>query len=217
MLPIFVSLFFLFLNIFPHITSLQHNREHVLSSHVFSLENRYANKQVNEVFKDNIALNLAYLSNRVKSRGQINWNDVLTPSIFEFSLKPGEVFAFHEDVLPEYKGSVVKTTNANFNSQDGFKSDGYLVGDGVCHFASLINWAATEAKLDSRAPTNHDFAHIPDVPGKYGVAIYKEPGNHNLNAMQNLYVRNNKKNLITFRFRYEHNEVNVSVIEKEDK
>jgi len=83
----------------------------------------------------------------------VNWNEVEAFTSYEVVLKPGEVFAFHEDVLPQFNHKVIKTTHTHFNSQEGFKSDGYLIGDGVCHLASLINWAAKDAGLKVTAPT----------------------------------------------------------------
>src|SRR6266403_4195384 len=107
------------------------SNEHLLGERSMSLEDRYANQSVNDVFKDNILLTFAYLSGKVTNPSHINWTDVRTASHYEVVLEPGEVFAFHDDVLPVYTGKTVKSTHAHFNSQDGFKSDGYLVGDGV--------------------------------------------------------------------------------------
>src|SRR3990167_2915500 len=158
----------------------------------FSLENRYDNKFVNDVFKDNILLTLKYLDGSVKDKKDISWENVGKPMRYEFTLKPGQAFAFHDQLLPEYARNVVKTTNAHFNSTDGFKSDGYLVGDGVCHLASLIYWAAKDAGLEAEAPTNHDFARIEEIQKEYGVAIYYTPGNSHNNSLQNLYIKNSK-------------------------
>ena len=129
-----------------------------MASHEMSLENRYENVYVNDVFKDNILLTLRYLEGSVAEVDKISWEEVNKPFKYEFSLKPGEEFAFHDTTLPEYTKNVVKTTNAHFNYQDGFKSDGYLFGDGVCHLASLIYWVAKDAGLEAVSPTNHNFA-----------------------------------------------------------
>ena len=185
----------------------------LLASKTISLEDRYDNKFVNDIFKDNILLNVAYLDGKVTKKEDINWAEVEKPVNYKFTLLPDKTFAFHGDVLAEYKDSVVKTTNANFNFDDGFKSDGYLTGDGVCHFASLIYWAAKEAGLKAVAPTNHDFHAIPGIEKKYGVAIYKMPGNTGANAMQNLYVTNNRKNPIVFEYTYKDNDLKVSIYE----
>ena len=187
--------------------------DHVVAQHEMSLDNRYQDKFVNNVFKDNILLNLAYLRGVVKSKADINWDELTKPFTYEFRLDPDKTFAFHEDVDQKYKDSLVKTTNAHFNAQEGFKTDGYLFGDGVCHLASLIYWVAKEAGLEAEAPTNHDFADIPDIPREYGVSIYSNPYSKGSNAQQNLYITNNKDKPITFKFEYQDNKVKVSVIE----
>jgi len=173
----------------------------VLGDMQFSLADRYANTFVNDVFSDNILLTLAYMRGIVKD-GNIDWDNVRNPFTYSFVLKPGEVFAFHEDVLPEFEGKVVKTTNAHFNSSEGFKSDGWLAADGVCHVASLINEAAQNAGLLVDAPTKHDFAPIPEIDKKYGTAIYFMPGEKNTNSLQNLYVKNTKDKPVTISFIY---------------
>lgn len=189
------------------------NRANILSEKELSLENRHAVKSVNDVFKDNILLNLAYLEGRVKSAQDINWDEINKPFLFEFRLEPNKTFAYHEDVSDKYKESLVKTTNAHFNAQDGFKTDGYLYGDGICHLASIIYWAALDAGLLAEAPTNHDFAPIPDVPKIYGVSIYFSPLAMGANAKQNLYITNNRNKPISFRFQYAQKLLKVSVIE----
>jgi len=184
-----------------------------LASEGISLEKRYENKYVNDVFKDNILLNVSYLSGKVTKKEDINWKNIDKPFSYKFTLLPGKTFAFHADVLPKYKNTLVKTTNAHFNFDDGFKSDGYLMGDGVCHLASLIYWVAKSAGLDAYAPTNHNFAQIPEISKEYGVSIYKMPGSYSANAMQNLYVTNNKENSVIFEFDYKDNELKLSIFE----
>lgn len=185
-----------------------------LATSEISLEKRYDNKYVNDVFKDNILLNISYLSGKITKREDINWEDVDKPFSYTFTLLPGKTFAFHEDVLPQYKDTLVKTTNAHFNYDDGFKSDGYLMGDGVCHLASLIYMVAKNAGLDAYAPASHDFAVIPEIDRKYGVSIYKIPGQVNANAMQNLYITNNKEKDIVFEFDYKDSVLKLSVFER---
>ena len=175
----------------------------VLASHSISLENRYGNSFVNGVFKDNILLTLAYTNETVKAKNDISWDKVTSPFNYEFELKSGEGFAFHDQILPEYKNGIVKTTNAHFNHQDGFKSDGYLMGDGVCHLASLIYWTAKDAGLNAVAPVDHDFAVIPEVPKQYGVSIYALPGAFETSARQNLYITNNLDKPVKFVFEYD--------------
>lgn len=187
---------------------------HVLGGMQFSLSNRYPVASVSDVFSDNILLTLGYMRGIVRS-GHVDWNSVKSPFTYSFVLQPGEVFAFHDSVLPEFAGKVVKTTNAHFGSQDGFESDGYLVADGVCHLASLINEAATRAGLKVVAPTNHDFAAIPEIPREYGTAIYYMPGQDGTNAQQNLYVENNKDTPVTMTFTYKDSELRVEVTQTE--
>ncbi len=178
-----------------------------------SLENRYDNKFVNDVFKDNILLNIAYMSGKISNKSDINWNNIEKPFNYKFTLLPAKTFAFHDDVLPQYKDSVAITTKSNFNFQDGFKSDGYLTGDGVCHLASLIYWAAKAANLETYAPRNHDFARIPQIDREYGVAIYKMPGQTQSNELQNLYVTNNRQNPVVFEFDYDGKNLKLSILE----
>lgn len=206
-------LLFLFSQITIHGIDSNTVRQNLLAQEHISLEKRYEVKSVNDVFKDNMLLNIAYLDGKVKKKEDINWNDIKKPFSYKFTLLPSQAFAFHDDILPAYKGKVVKTTNANFNFADGFKSDGYLTGDGVCHLASLIYWAAKNAGLDAYAPTNHDFAIIPEISKEYGVAIYKTPDNESSSAMQNLYVTNNKKNPVVFEFNYKNNELKLLISE----
>lgn len=195
---------------------------YLLSEHEISLDNRYPVKSVSEVFKNNILLNLAYLRGAVSKASDINWDEVTKPFIYEFRLKPGESFAFHEDIKDKYKQTLVKTANAHFNAADGFKTDGYLFGDGVCHLASLFYWTALDAGLTAEAPTNHDFATIPDIDKKYGVSIYYNPNSRSSNSLQNLYIQNNREQTISFKFEYKQslrpdglkdNKVKVSVIQ----
>lgn len=180
----------------------------------FSLTDRYTNTYVSNVFADNILLTLAYMRGAATG-DSVDWDTVEEPFTYSFTLQPGEVFAFHDNVLPEFKGKVVKTTNAHFGAQGGFKSDGYLVADGVCHLASLMNEAATRAGLKVVAPTNHDFAVIPEVDKKYGTAIYFMPGEETANMQQNLYIENNKDTAVTFVFSYRDNNLDIKVTDIE--
>lgn len=186
--------------------------ESVLAQREMSLENRQADRWVNEVFKDNILLNLTYLTGR-EADGKINWDEIRKPLDFKFVLDPGKTFAYHDDVLEKYEGNVAITTGAHFNAQEGFRSSGYLFGDGVCHLASLIYWAALDAGLEAEAPTDHNFREIPDIPKEYGVSIYSNPYARGSNTRQNLYITNNKQKLVTFKFEYKDNKVKVSVVE----
>jgi hypothetical protein len=187
------------------------NSSAVLSTKSFSLDNRYDNDFVNSVFKDNILLTLNYLEGNIKSKEDIIWGEIEKPAKFTFTLNPGESFAFHDQILPEYDNNVVKTTNAHFNYQDGFKSDGYLMGDGVCHLASIIYWAAKDAGLDAYAPTSHDFAKINEVPKEYGVSIYSLPGGFDKSARENLYIQNNLDTAMTFTFIFDGKDLSITI------
>lgn len=173
----------------------------------FSLADRYPVKSVSDVFRDNILLTLAYMDGRVADKGKIDWSAVDKQQSYTFTLKPGEVFAFHEDVLPQFKGMVAKTMNAHFMWDEGFKSDGWLTGDGVCHLASIMYWAAKNAGLEALAPTNHNFANIPEVPKEYGVSIFAH------NPEQNLYITNTLNKPIEFAFAYDGTALTVKVID----
>lgn len=188
-------------------------QNHILATHQMSLEERYTNNWVNSIFKDNILLNLAYLKGDVKDSSKIAWDQIQKPFSYEFKLDPNQTFAFHDDVLDKYKGRIAKTTNAHFNAAEGFKSDGYLFGDGVCHLASLIYWVAKDANLEVLAPTNHNFANIPQVPKEMGVAVYNSPSTGSTNQQQNLYITNNRSKTIAFKFEYRDNNLKVSAVE----
>lgn len=210
-----LSLYFtLFSGGIPVVQNILPQKENILSSRTISLENRYPSQRVSDVFKDNILLNLAYLDGRVNTAKDINWSEMENSFRSEFTLQPDETFAYHDAVLSQYEGKVVKTTEAHFNSQDGFKTDGYLYGDGVCHLASLINWAARDANLEVLAPTNHNFANIPEVPKEYGVSIYYNPANKSVGANQNLYITNNQNKPVNFVFEYKDGQLSVSVTTK---
>jgi len=186
----------------------------VLGVENMSLQDRYPVESVNTVFKDNILLSLAYLRGSQSHDKSVDWASVEKPFTYAFTLQPGEVFAFHQDVLPEFAGKVVKTMDSTFGGTDGYKSDGYLFGDGVCHMATILNWAASDAGLRVVAPTPHDFANIPDIPKKYGTAIYFNPGTPGSNALQNLYIQNTKEKPVTFVLSYEKENLHVEVTQK---
>lgn len=191
--------------------------EAVLAKRSMSLENRYPeNKSVNEVFKDNILLTIAYMDKKVADPKTIDWYDLNKPFQAEFILKPQETFTFHDDIFAEYEEKVVKTTNAHFNAQEGFKFSGSLFGDGVCHLASLLYWAAKDAGLEAKAPVNHNFREIPEIPREYGVSIYSIPGQNGTNAQQNLYITNTRKKPVVFRLDYDGKSLIVTTIEAPD-
>jgi len=194
-------------------TALTQSPNKVLSEATYSLLDRYEDPYVNSVFSDNILLTLAYMSGKVKKGDKIPWNIVDAPSVTVLKLKPGEIFAFHDNVLSKYKGKVVSTTNAHFNSSEGFKSDGWLIGDGVCHLASFMHAVSVSAGLLSEAPTKHDFAKIADVPEQYGVSIYYSPNDSATSMIQNLYITNNRSKTIAYVFTQKNDLLNIRVEE----
>jgi hypothetical protein len=186
-----------------------------LASKTISLENRYPVESVSEVFKENILLTLAYMAGRQDKTQPVNWAEVKKPFTYDFSLKPGEVFAFHDTAyLPSYAANVTKTTNAHYNGSEGFKSDGYLMGDGVCHLASLFYWAAKDAGMEALAPVNHDFAAIPQIDKQYGVAIYADPNNASVSMQQNLYIKNTQSTPLIFRVVYNGIDLTVEILKQ---
>ena len=145
------------------------------------------------------------MSGKVKKGKPIEWNKVKTSSVSKIILKPGQTFAFHDITLEKYKNKIALTTNAHFNYSEGFRSDGWLVGDGVCHLASFMYVVSKKAGLVLEAPTRHDFAKIPDVEKEAGVSIF------NTSATQNLYVTNNLNKTIAFVFTHKQNNLNIKV------
>lgn len=193
--------------------TIPNQKDIILSNREFSMNNRYSIESVNEIMKKNILLNMAYLEGTVSNKKEINWEKVTAPFHFEKVLNPNATFAYHEIVRQEYEGGVAFTTNAQFNSSDGFLSDGYLFGDGVCHLASLINWAALDAGLKTVVPKDHrSVAHIPQIPDDYGVSIYmnKSVG---AGAENNLYITNTKDKPVTFHFEYDGTDLKVFITE----
>ena len=184
----------------------------IMATHTISLDERYADASVNDVFRYNILLTLAYLRSSLKDTHSIDFNEVEKPFEFDLTLKPGETFAYHEDVLPEYKNSLKYYTGAHFGGDQGFRSDGYLMGDGVCHLASLIYLVAQKAGLEAKSPVNHNFANIPQIPREYGVSIYYMPGQEVANAAQNMYVKNTFDTEVTFKYTYDGHDLTVSIV-----
>lgn len=184
----------------------------VLAEREMLLTNRHADAWVNGVFADNMRLTLAYLSGDVKTAQDINWDAVRRPKTQEFTLKPGEVFAYHDTVMAQFAAQTTVTTRAHFSAQDGFRSSGFLYGDGVCHLASLFNQAGRAAGLNVVAPVNHDFATIPDLAREYGTAIYYDPFNHSVSEQQNLYIENTLDKPVTFVIRTETDKIVVTIV-----
>lgn len=184
----------------------------VLGERSISLENRQINRPLNEIYKDNILLNMAYMRGVVTKGSTVNWDTVRAPFEYEFVLQPGEKFAFHDLVSEEYTNPTF-TTNSHFGGEEGYKYDGRLYGMGVCHLASVINWAAKDAGLNPVAPTNHDFFAINEISKEHGVAIYADPGSVGVSSKQNLYITNSKDSAVTFKFNFDGDNLKVSVLQ----
>ncbi len=180
-------------------------QEQVLADYPMDLSKRYDSEFVNGVFRDNIILALRYL-NGESIQKQPDWEKMKQPFTVSFILRPGEVFAFHDNVLPEFKDRVVKTMGSHFVGEEGYRSDGFLYGDGVCHLASLINWAASEAELTVTAKVDHSFMPIFGVPKVYGTSI-------NSNSQeQNLYIQNNFTEPVEFKFEMNNNNLGIKIL-----
>lgn len=143
----------------------------VLAEHQLDLSNRNPSSQINGVFAFNVLHALTYFPETI-------------------ILQPGEVFAFHEHVLPEFKDQPLKTGGTLFSTKEGYQTALGLSGNGVCHLASLMNWTASEAGLEVTAKVSHSFAPIPGVPKEFGTSIRTLPASANTQN-QNLYLKNN--------------------------
>lgn len=157
-------------------------REEVLAEQVLDLNERLPDSPSgNEVFKYNILLALKYFEGDT---------GLAEPFTAEIELQPGEVFAFQENLLPEFEDKTVKTGWTKYIAQEGYQALAGLYGNGVCHLASLINWVASEAGLKVVAPANHNFWPVPGVPKEYGTSIrYLADGGWKTEN-QNLYLEN---------------------------
>jgi len=205
-------------------SAFSEQKEEILASMPMDLSKRYDNEFVNEVFKDNIVLALRYLDNHARleyspaeagqaePRSELDWKKVRQPFTVSFTLQPGEVFAFHDKVLPSYikaaEGKPIKTMGSHFIGQEGYRSDGFLYGDGVCHLASLINWAASHAKLEVVSLVDHDFKPIFGIPKQYGTSINSH------SATQNLYIKNTLDAPVEFRFEVSEERVELEIAKK---
>lgn len=183
-----------------------------LASRSMSLNMRYGYELPENTYKDNILLNLAYLSGSVKSKADIDWNQLRQPKTIEFGLEPGQRFTYHDVIESAYEDNVALTVHTNFGAGDGYKYEGGLYGMGVCHLASLIHWAALDAGLESVAPSNHNFYPIPEIPKEFGVAIYNSSDSPAVSANQNLYIKNNLDTKVTFKFDFDGTNLKVSIL-----
>lgn len=180
-------------------------QEIVLAEKSLDLTIRSPEPQGNQGFADNILLALHYLKENVENP-KIDWDLVRKPFEVSFILQPGEVFAFHANVLPEFKNPAY-TMNSKFFTYEGYKAVYGLGGNGVCHLASLMNWAASEADLEIVAKANHNFAPVPGVPKEFGTSIRSQDKN------QNLYIENSFDFPVTFEFKVNNKEVYLKIFQ----
>lgn len=189
-------------------------QEVILGKEILDLTKRSQNLEVNEIFRDNILLILHYLKGDEKSfvdhDGKTEWEKIRAPFEIEFRLKPGETFTFHDKLLAEFEGKVTKTILVKYEAREGFKAVDGLYGNGVCHLATLMNWVATEARLESVALVNHDFFPVPETPQKYGVAIYYTGEDEA--RRQNLYITNNFEFPVIFKFLVDSEKVQLKIL-----
>lgn len=185
-----------------HLLIFNQNEE-VLAEQSLDLTIREVTPKANQGFADNILLALHYLKGDVQL--PVDWEAVRQPFEVSFVLQPGEIFAFHGNVLTEYQNPKV-TMNSRFFIDEGYQSVWGLGGNGVCHLASLMNWVASETGLEVVAKANHNFALIPGVAKKYGTSIRSQSAN------QNLYLINNFDFPVIFKFEIEKEEVNLKII-----
>lgn len=167
----------------------------ILAQKTMDLSTRHPDKWVNGVFSDNILLNLHYLKGDAESlkdgKGNIDWEKVREPFEFTLTLESNQTFAYHRTLLAEFKDKNVLVGKTRFLASEGYKSDGYLIGDGVCHLATLFNWVAQEAGLKVKSMVNHDFLPVPEIPREFGTSIFYTPDGSRNSANQNLYITNN--------------------------
>ncbi|MDO8658466.1 MAG: VanW family protein [Candidatus Levybacteria bacterium] len=210
----------------------------IMAYEELDLTNRIPNyPDGNQIFADNILLSLHYLKGDVEefrvseeiasssfdklriSRNDdktingpknIDWEKVRTPFDVSFTLKSGEVFAYHNNVLEEYKGKVSYSMNSRFYVEEGYKSLNGLGGNGVCHLASLINWVSKDGGLEVVSHVNHDFSPVNGVPREYGSSIFYAPSGQN-SQEQNLYIKNNLDYPIRFDFKVDEKKVALSI------
>lgn len=184
-------------------------------SHKLDLTNRLPDSYGNQVFSDNILLSLHYLkgdvqelknSSKISNSSDIDWEKARKPFEFSFTLKSGEVFAFHRNSLVKFEDSIVSSTNSKFISEEGYKSLVGLAGNGVCHIASLINWVAKEAGFEVVSMVDHDFASITGITKEFGVSIYST------SKEQNLYIKNNFSVPAKFDFKADNKRVILTII-----
>mgnify|MGYP001607814276 CR=1 FL=1 len=185
-----------------------------LAGHEISLDKRVYNAPwMSNIFKENILLTIAYGRKIVAEGKPVDWDKVNKPFHYSFELEPGKVFSFTNMIDPKYTSVAQPWNQIHYYTSEGYLSDGILIGDGVCHLASLMNWVAKDAGLQVEAPTNHNFAAIPEISKENGVAIYYDPNNLSVSSKQNLYIKNNKNVPVQFVFDFDETNLTFSIEE----
>lgn len=191
-------------------------KKQILAQKTLNLATRHPDPWVNQVFSDNILLNLHYLKDDIEAvkdeKGRVDWEKVRQPFEFSFTLVPGQTFAYHRNLLPEFKDKDATFGQSRFWFDEGYKSDGYLVADGVCHLASLFNWVASTAGLEVKSTVNHDFLPVPEVPREFGTSIFYSPDGGRNTANQNLYLTNNFSYPVEFEISADHGQVEIQIV-----
>jgi hypothetical protein len=178
--------------VMPLLSPVSETREEVLAEHFLDLNTRSESETINEVFKFNVLHALAFFGD-------------------SFVLEPGEVFAFHDNVLPEFKDFPLKTGWTRYTAKEGYQTILGLPGNGVCHLASLMNWTASDAGLGVVAKVNHNFAPIPEMPKENGTSIKYLPSGSN-SQNQNLYIKNTFDFPVKFVFETSEDSVNLKIL-----
>jgi len=201
------------------------SKSEVLARESLDMTKRNPDKAVSDIFRDNILLNLHYMygdvekvkiesTNNSNEYVDINWDKVREPLNFSLVLEPGELLAFHDELLPEFRNLKVKSGWTKFSVAEGYKVLDGLSGNGVCHLATLINWVSSEAGLGVTAKVNHDFYPVPGIDRKYGTSIIYLPGEITT-QMQNLYVINNTGKQVKFVFKADYYKVELSILKNQ--
>jgi hypothetical protein len=182
---------------------VEKNQKVLLASESLDLSYRYPVESVSKGFKENILVNLYHFSQigsdtPYEGIGSLEAQEKL-PDTFSITLKPNEVFAFHDKILAQYKEDKVLAPKSKYGSRDGYLLISGLYGNGVCHLATLMNWVASETDLEVTALTRHDFAKIPGTDPKLGTSI----SYGNSPERQNLYIKNNKPSSVVLEFKIE--------------
>lgn len=179
----------------------------VLSTGRMDLSYRYPIENTSKVFTENVLVNLYHLSRLNKSEDAQIPQDFKfqenVPASFSLTLQPGEVFAFHDRVLNQYKDSKIIAPEGGYRPQDGYILLGGLYGNGVCHLATLMNYVAQHSGVEVTSLTRHDFAPVPGFDREYGTSI----STGNAPEKQNLYIKNDKEMPLELKFDLQGNEL----------